>query len=298
MTENIITEKRQPIVAWLTQTQLVGIQSHMNLRQAIGYVVSGKKYIYTGDSRQEAGRGDLFYLGSGSYYSEEIPDDGKPYEQIVFYYTPESIGRILSRLSLDYKLKIANDHSCANCYEKNQIVYRGWNSIRSFFASVGQYAKDNMFAHDDVGENLKLTELTYLIIMRPECCLKAKLLHNSDLNSENFEQIIYRNIFTNKTIDELAKECSKSLTSFKKEFNKHFFEPPHRWFIRQRLMKSRLLLISTGKSIAEIGNECRFPNTSHFIKLFKKEYGMTPATYRSKHSESHIREKEQAVKTR
>lgn len=71
-----------------------------------------------------------------------------------------------------------------------------------------------------------------------------------------------------------------SLTSFKKEFRKHFYEPPHKWLIRQRLMHSRLLLISTSRSIAEIGIDCNFPNTSHFIKLFKKEYGMTPAAYR------------------
>lgn len=46
-------------------------------------------------------------------------------------------------------------------------------------------------------------------------------------------------------------------------------------------MHSRLLLISTNKSISEIGMECNFPNTSHFIKLFKKQYGQTPATYRT-----------------
>ena len=116
----------------------------------------------------------------------------------------------------------------------------------------------------------------------------VKIINNSDHMSENFEQMVYRNIFTNKTIEELAAECNKSLTSFKKEFDKHFFEPPHRWFIKQRLMKSRLLLISTNNPIAEIGRECRFPNTSHFIKLFKREYDMTPAAYRNKHSESHI----------
>ncbi|MDE5962981.1 MAG: helix-turn-helix transcriptional regulator, partial [Alistipes sp.] len=73
------------------------------------------------------------------------------------------------------------------------------------------------------------------------------------------------------------------LTSFKKEFQRHFQMPPHRWYIRQRLMHSRLLLISTSKSISEIGNECTFPNTSHFIKLFKKEFHMTPASYRNSH---------------
>lgn len=48
-------------------------------------------------------------------------------------------------------------------------------------------------------------------------------------------------------------------------------------------MQARLLLISTSKSISEIGVECTFPNTSHFIKLFKKEYGSTPAIYRMRH---------------
>ena len=52
------------------------------------------------------------------------------------------------------------------------------------------------------------------------------------------------------------------------------------------------LLLGTGKfassalmsaAIAEIGTACAFPNTSHFIKLFRKQYGMTPATYRARH---------------
>ncbi|MCD8185776.1 MAG: helix-turn-helix transcriptional regulator, partial [Rikenellaceae bacterium] len=63
---------------------------------------------------------------------------------------------------------------------------------------------------------------------------------------------------------------------------KHFNAPPHKWFVRQRLMHARLQLISTSKSVAEIGNECNFPSTSHFIKLFKKEYKLTPVAYRHK----------------
>lgn len=58
---------------------------------------------------------------------------------------------------------------------------------------------------------------------------------------------------------------------------------PHQWLIRQRLIHARLLLISTDKAIAEIGTACAFPNTSHFIKLFRKQYGMTPETYRNRH---------------
>ncbi len=95
---------------------------------------------------------------------------------------------------------------------------------------------------------------------------------------------MYDHIFDDISIDELAALCNRSLTSFKKEFKRVFLMPPHQWFIRQRLMHARMLLISTSKSISQIGSECAFPNTSHFIKLFKKEYGMTPATYRSRHN--------------
>ena len=132
--------------------------------------------------------------------------------------------------------------------------------------------------------------MIYLIASHEDCCIKSKLLSNVDAAKENFEQIVYDHIFKDISIEELSKLTNRSLTSFKKEFRRHFQMPPHKWYIRQRLMHSRLLLISTSKSISEIGNECTFPNTSHFIKLFKKEYQMTPATYRHKHLTSLVPE--------
>lgn len=62
-----------------------GIQSQSLSRYAIGYVVRGTKNIYDGDKRQTLSRGDLFYLGLGHHYMENIPEGGQPFEQIVFY---------------------------------------------------------------------------------------------------------------------------------------------------------------------------------------------------------------------
>ena len=100
---------------------------------------------------------------------------------------------------------------------------------------------------------------------------------------DNLQQIVYSNIFSDISVEEIAKRCNRSLTSFKKEFFRIYGTSPHQWLIRQRLIHARLLLISTDKAIAEIGTACAFPNTSHFIKLFRKQYGMTPETYRNRH---------------
>ena len=273
----------QPMIVKFSQPYANGIQSHHISRHTIGYVLRGHKFIYNGDARFEVRRGEIFFLAKGHHYTEDVPEAGQPFEQITFYYSPEQLGRILSTLSLTYNMDITNDHTCALCREASYIIVEAWNAARNFFNTVNQYLRDDLFARDSTAESIKMTELVYLIATQQGSCLKSKLLANVDPLRESFEQLIYENIFSDISIEELASRSNRSMTSFKKEFRRHFFEPPHKWFIRQRLMHSRLLLISTDKSISEVGIECSFPNTSHFIKLFKKQYGMTPASYRTTH---------------
>ncbi len=281
-----LASAQQPMIVKYVEMLHNGIQSQNLSRYAIGFVLRGTKYLYDGDTRQKLSRGDVFYLGVGHHYMENVPDNGQPYEQILFFYTPADLQRILLHLNITYGLNISNEHSCENCRSHSHVSMPGWNSVRSFFSNTNNYLRDENFLHDETAENIKMTELIYLIISHEDCCLKSKILSNIDTARENFEQIVYDHIFNDISIEELSKLSNRSLTSFKKEFRRHFQMPPHKWYIRQRLMHARLLLISTSKSISEIGNECTFPNTSHFIKLFKKEYAMTPATYRHRHLSS------------
>ncbi len=262
-----------------------GIQSQMLSRYAIGYILRGTKYIYDGDKRQTLTRGDVFYLGLGHHYVENCPEGGQPFEQILFFYSPTDLQRILLHLNITYKLNISNNYLQQEDEHLSHVVMSGWNALRNFFTNTNNYLRDEDFHHDETAENIKMTELIYLIVSHEDCAIKSKLLSNVDPAKESFEQVIFDHVFKDVGIEELARLTHRSLTSFKKEFRHVFQMPPHKWYIRQRLIHSRLLLLSTSKSVSEIGNECTFPNTSHFIKLFKKEYGMTPACYRINHLE-------------
>jgi len=285
MLNSVSAQAPQPKIVKYSQHQRVGIQSLNLTRHSIGFVVKGTKYVYYGDVRQKVSAGDVFFFSNGTHYLEDVPEGNKPFEQIVFYYTPQQLSRILSHLSINYQMKIGytqpprtektRDYTHASC--------QAWGTIKNFFLTANQYIKDDLFSGDSTAENIKMTELIYLIVSQHDCCIKTKIMENVDEKKDNFEQIIYKNIFNDISVEELAQLSGRSMTSFKKEFKKFFSEPPHKWFIQQRLMHSRLLLISTSRSVAEIGNECTFPNTSHYIKLFKKEFGMTPASYRAKH---------------
>ena len=272
--------EQQPTIVKYIQSARNGTRLTTLHRHAIGYVIRGRRYLHHGDTRYEIEKDDVYYLGIGNHYVEDIPEPNKAFEQIVFYYDTLQINKILNYLSLNYRFEIRNDHECSGCRDRNAAGYPVWPALKSFFTSVGRYLDEGVFGRDSVAENLKMTELAYLLITNPDCCPKRFLLNNIDSSLADFEQTVYDSIFSDLTIEELARKCDRSLTSFKKEFRKHFNEPPHKWFIRQRLTHARLQVISSKKSIARIGIECGFPNTSHFIKLFKKEYRLTPIAYR------------------
>lgn len=286
MSINHSNQQTQPQIVKFVDSSSSNIGSISLSRYAIGYILHGTKNVYYGDKRYSVSRGEIFYMGIGHHHIENVSEEDAPFEEIIFYYTPASLQHILSHLGITYGVRFTNSHTCDWCRSRNHVAMPAWNAAKSFFVNTNSYLREELFRHDETAENIKLTELLYLLISHGDCCLKSKLLRNMDVASGNFELIVYNHMFKDVSIEQLSEICNRSLTSFKKEFKRHFEMPPHKWYIQQRLMHSRLLLISTSKSVSEIGHECAFPNTSHFIKLFKKEYSITPSAYRVRHLEA------------
>lgn len=283
MNENIAPISEQPLIEKYVVSSHNEIQTHNLSRCAIGYILYGEKYIYYGDKCYKFSKGDLFFLGMGCHYIKDTPEEQHPYEQIIVYYSAAELQRIVLNLNFVYQLTITNAHQCEKCRTLNHAVMPGWNAIHNLFTQINTCLRDELFQKDRIVENIKITELLYLVANHEDCCLKNKLLSNVDIARDNFQQIVGTHIFIDISVEEMARLSNRSLTSFKKEFHRIYGTSPHQWFIHQRLIHARLLLISTEKSISEVGTACAFPNTSHFIKLFKKQYEMTPAGYRTRY---------------
>jgi AraC-like DNA-binding protein len=275
-------KRQQPIIAKYTGSKDVGIYSFSVTRYVIGYVVNGTKCIYYGDVRQEVPKGGLFFLSRGEYFVEDICNRRNQFEQVLFFYSPEQHIRVLAILAVSYGYDTHTNHICSECYSRNYLISNGWPIIKHFFSSVHHYVNETFFRDNETSEFLKLTELIYLIVSQPDNCLKSRVLRSINQRKEFLEQSVFESVFTNISMEELAKKNNMSLSAFKKEFRLYFKDSPHRWVTRQRLKYSQILLTSTDKTIREIGAECHFPNTSHYIKIFHKEFGDTPCNYRRK----------------
>lgn len=273
-----------PTIVRLADNTNNGIEAVTLSRYAIGYILRGSASIHNGDKCFRMSRGDVFYLGLGNHYIRRMSENGQSFEAIMVYYTSDDLRRALTMLSTTYDLTVSNSHTCDRCRTANFISMPAWSDLRSAFESADATLMSKQHCERGcIAENMRIFEIFSEIAAYGDCCLKSRFLGTIDMAKENFERIVVENIFKDVSIEDLAQQCNRSLTSFKKEFRRRFGMPPHKWIIRQRMQQARLWLISTEKSISEIGYESAFANTSHFIKLFKKEFGLTPAAFRIRH---------------
>ena len=175
MNPNIENTTRQPMIIKYNQVTNNGIKLHVVPKYCIGYITKGVKYIYCDSNRKIINKGELFYLNTGQYYIENIPEKDGEFEELLFLYTPEQLNNILHTLSVTFKLKIENNHICEKCSQTNFVICNSWSNLSHFFNSVNRYIKDNIFNSSHTAELLKMTELIYLIILDDKCCTKLIL---------------------------------------------------------------------------------------------------------------------------
>ncbi|MBQ9138752.1 MAG: helix-turn-helix transcriptional regulator [Alistipes sp.] len=261
-----------------SESKSQGVRSVNLAQKEIGMVLSGSKRIYHDDSVTIAERGDIFLLCEGLHHIEDCPSE-RGFEQIVFYISAEDLHRHIVAMINDYGVECFDNHRCSRCNNHNFVVTPATPSLKEFFTSI-----NSSFAHHAEGgeklRHLRIAELIYHILCSEDKCLRRRLLMGADVDNVRFTCQIYDNILKDASIENLARQTNRSLTSFKKEFRRHFATSPHKWYIEQRLQLAKTLLVSTNMTISQIGIHCCFTNISHFIKLFKHRFHTTPAALR------------------
>jgi AraC-like DNA-binding protein len=128
---------------------------------------------------------------------------------------------------------------------------------------------------------LKLKELlTSILVGQNNQLLSAYLRYLAACDAPPIEEIMEMNFCHNLSIDTFAQMSHRSLSSFKREFRKHYGTSPGKWLLDRRLEHSATLLQTTGMSITEIMFECGFEELSHFSRAFKEKFGQAPSVYR------------------
>ncbi len=166
----------------------------------------------------------------------------------------------------------------------SQVVVSS-NVIAKFIDSLEFYFQNPSLVNNDLLE-LKIKELILLLVQSKNINSILELV--GDLYSANtvhVKEVINLHLFSNLKLDQLAKLCNLSLSSFKREFKKEFDDSPTNYINDKRLEKAKELLTVTDLPISEIAYETGFQDSLYFTRLFKNKIGIPPTAYRTENSD-------------
>jgi len=245
------------------------------------YVVTGKKIFYTDTRSWLLTAGTAVFVKKGACVIEKV--DGEILCLMAFF--------------------IPDDYLCSFLLKNNSLIGNGKNNpvknelviplevnetMLAYYESVIPYFSSEIKPPEDLLE-LKFKELLFNIIGNPV---------NADLNnylrtlvlpqSGSIQPVIEANCCFNLTLEDYAKLCNRSLSSFKRDFQKFYGTAPAQWLLNRRLDHALQLLVGTNKTISDVSFESGFENSTHFSRVFKNRYGLAPLQYRIKASATSI----------
>ena len=136
-----------------------------------------------------------------------------------------------------------------------------------------KYTQEN---NDFYQEDLIDGYLYTLIRMLSACAYKAHTQSRKMIEIKNY---INQNIKTKINAQSVSEHFSYDYDYLRKLFKQYFQTSISDYILKKKLEVSLEMLKRTNKSIEEISDELYFSSPSHFIRLFKKNYNITPKQF-------------------
>lgn len=81
----------------------------------------------------------------------------------------------------------------------------------------------------------------------------------------------------NMPLEKFGYLTGRSLTTFKRDFQKAFGATPQKWLTEKRLELAYYQFVEKNRKPIDVYFEVGFENLSHFSFAFKKQYGYSPS---------------------
>ena len=238
------------------------------------FSLGGKRTFHQRDQRYTVTK-DSSYLLKRFAFHQEIHDDIKGWKVLAFYLKDEYIKKVLDeyRPFLNFKdLPSPNKDMLIQVYLNDRI--------RECYLSMTHYFDESNKHPEDIIE-MKFKELLYNIFIHPK---NRPVLAYVNAISEGYVtpiwEVMENNYMYNLKLKEFAQIASRSLSKFKIDFHNHYKTTPGKWLLNKRLEHAKRLLGTSSINISEAAFESGFENITHFSRVFKDKYGLSPSAFR------------------
>jgi AraC-like DNA-binding protein len=215
------------------------------------------------------------FVRKGAWIFENFLDKG--FCVVLFFIPDEFIRSTLKTKSRPIEKK-SQKFEPVMILDKSETLAAFFHSISSYFSETHEPDKSLL--------ELKFRELILTIADNPN---NHELLSYfgsimSDEQHGALQRVMEENYCFNLKLEVYAELCNRSLSTFKRDFQKVYGMPPGDWLLEQRLNHALCLLRDRQKSISEAAFESGFESASHFSRSFKRRFGVNPSSFKEENT--------------
>jgi len=194
----------------------------------------------------------------------KLPADGEPFRSLSILF-PETL------LKKFYKTQRENS---AEGKWKGHLGLDRHPLLESLFTSLVPYFE----MRDELPPDLADIKIAECLTVLDACSSQVKRVLSAfdDPGKVNLADFMEQHFLYNLPLEKFGYLTGRSLTTFKKDFQKIFKTTPGRWLTSKRLEHAHYQIAVNRRKPADIFIEAGFENLSHFSFAFKKHFGYTP----------------------
>ncbi len=232
------------------------------------FVQSGTKHLGYGEERVTVSPGQVALPGRGLHLMTEVVEDAQPYRSILVSVREALVRRLAERH--DLRGRTSQDAPGFEVIDAERYLH-------AFFSQLPSLAES---APDPRILAMRVEEA--FVAMQSIPGLQFWKTAARDLESDpdaRFRELVERHGGTALALEELAVLSGRSLSSFKRDFQRLFGQTPGQWLRQRRLRAASELLRRQGINVTEVSLRLGFASASSFIRAFQREYDATPKQY-------------------
>ena len=246
-----------------------GEQGTFFLEQHLLYVVlGGSVHLTHGQQSWTVGKNEMILLRkcqSITYEKTSDPATGL-FESLLFGISGELLKDFLASQNVG-PVTTTEEHGARVCPMSDRLVAY----CRSLFPYFNQPERA-----EPALLRLKMMELLFDVMDCSKNTFRQMLQLRTPMRSD-LRRVVEENITSPIGIDELAFLSGRSRSSFKRDFQDIYGEPPARWIREQRLERAYRMLKDSSMSVSDVAYTLGFENPTHFSRLFKQRFHCPPS---------------------
>ena len=253
-------------------TKEISKQQILLNKHTFSFLQEGRKEVFFDNSSYSIDKTQFLLMKSGHcLMTEKISNAKEKYKSVLFFFSNEAVLKFIQK----FELNQTNTEAHYSTYSFKYDLF-----ITGFANSILEISKLSKSIQKHILE-VKFQEIMLYLVEFKGVNFLYSLIDNNDNPSRKFIQTIESNQLNKLSVKELSFLSNMSVSTFKREFEKHFYSSPSKWFQEKRLEHAAYLLKVKSKRPSEIYEEVGYDNLSNFIQAFKMKYGVTPKQYQS-----------------